>query len=84
MNRLQKFVEQGAYGEKPGRTAYAFGPGNLPEPGKGLRWGTVTPFRPADELMENTRLKEIFQAAIATGCAVVSRGTSGDKPDSKR
>jgi hypothetical protein len=33
MHRLQKFVEQGRYGEKPGRTAYAFGPGNLPEPG---------------------------------------------------
>jgi hypothetical protein len=26
MNRLQKFVEQGPYGEKAGRTAYAFVP----------------------------------------------------------
>jgi hypothetical protein len=34
MNRLRKFVEQGAYREKPGRTAYAFGPGNLPERAK--------------------------------------------------
>ena len=24
MNRLQKFIEQGAFGERPGRTAYAF------------------------------------------------------------
>jgi hypothetical protein len=24
MNRLQKFIEQGAYGEKSGRIAYAF------------------------------------------------------------
>ncbi len=36
MHRLQKFVEQGAYSEKPGRTAYTFGPGNLPEPGENL------------------------------------------------
>jgi hypothetical protein len=34
MNRLQKFIEQGAYGEKPGRIAYAFGPSNVPEAGK--------------------------------------------------
>ena len=30
MNRLQKFVEQGAYGARPGRAAYARGQGNLP------------------------------------------------------
>jgi hypothetical protein len=79
MNRLQKFVEQGPYGEKPGRTAYAFGPGNLPEPGAGLEWKPVTSFRPADELIENAGLKDIFKAAIKDGCAVVSARTSGDE-----
>jgi hypothetical protein len=74
VNRLQKFVEQGAYGEKAGRTAYAFGPDNLPEPGKNLEWKPVTSFRPADELMENAGLKEVFQSAIAKGCAVVGSG----------
>jgi hypothetical protein len=74
MNRLQKFVEQGTYGEGPGRTAYAFGPGNLPEPGKDLQWRPVASFCPADELIENAGLKEIFQSAIANGCAVVSSG----------
>ena len=77
MNRLQKFVEQGAYGEKPGRTAYAFGPDNLPAASKGLQWSAVTSFRPADELIENAGLKEIFQAAIMNGWAVVSTETFG-------
>jgi hypothetical protein len=44
MNRLRKFVEQGAYREKPGRTAYAFGPGNLPERAKA--WSGITPVSP--------------------------------------
>jgi hypothetical protein len=79
MNRLQKFVEQGVHGDKPGRTAYAFGPGNLPEPGTGLEWKSVASFRPADELIENAGLKDIFKAAIKNGCAVVSRGTTGDE-----
>jgi hypothetical protein len=30
MNRLQRFIEQGEYGEKPGRVAYAFEGGLLP------------------------------------------------------
>jgi hypothetical protein len=32
MNRLQKFVEGSSNGKQSGRTAYAFGPDNLPEP----------------------------------------------------
>jgi hypothetical protein len=74
MNRLQKFVEQGAYGEKLGRTAYAFGPGNLPEPGAGLEWKPV----PADELIDNAGLKEVFKAALKDGCAVVMSPGRGE------
>jgi hypothetical protein len=77
MNWLQKFVEQGPYGEKPGRTAYAFSPDHLPAPSKDLEWQPVTSFRPADELLADTGLKEVFQAALTNGCAVVSRVTSG-------
>jgi hypothetical protein len=76
MNRLRKCVEQGTYGEKPGRTAYALRPDNLPAPSKGLKWKPVASFRPADELMVNAGLIEAFQAAIMTGCAVVTRETS--------
>jgi hypothetical protein len=79
MNRLQKFVEQGAYGEKPGRAAYTFGPGNLPEPGKNLEWKPVTSFSVADEPIKDPGLKDVFKSAISNGYAVVSRGTSGDE-----
>jgi hypothetical protein len=71
MNRLQKFTEQGPCGEKPGRTAYAFGPGNLPAAANGLEWKPVTPFSAADEVMRDDRLKDVFKAAIANGCAVI-------------
>jgi hypothetical protein len=73
MNRLQKFVEQGPYGEKLGRTAYAFGPGNLPAAANGLEWKPVIPFSAADEVMRYAGLKDVFRAAIASGCAVVSK-----------
>lgn len=73
MNRLQKFVEQGAHGENPGRTAYAFGPTNLPEPSKGLEWRPVVPFSAAEEVMRDAGLKDLFRAAIATGCAFVNK-----------
>jgi hypothetical protein len=44
MNRLQKFIEHGAYGEKSGRIAYALGQSNLPQPGEGMEWRIVSPF----------------------------------------
>jgi hypothetical protein len=71
MNRLQKFIEQGAYGEKAGRTAYAFGPDNLPEPNNNMKWKPVAPFSPADELMVEAGLKEVFEVALRKGFAVV-------------
>jgi hypothetical protein len=62
MNRLQKFVEQDLYGEKSGRTAYAFGSGNLPEADKGLEWKPVVSFRPAYELRSvQSRPRERFR-----------------------
>jgi hypothetical protein len=71
MNRLQKFIEQGAYGEKAGRTAYAFGPDNLPEPNNNMKWKPVAPFSPADELMVEAGLKEVFEVALRKGFTVV-------------
>lgn len=70
MKRLQKFVEEGPYGEKPGRTAYALCSSNLPEPGKDLEWKTVTPFSPADEVMAEPRLKVVFELAVRRGFAI--------------
>ena len=75
MNRLQKFVEQGAYGERPGRTAYAFNATVLPEPKNGFDWPPVREFSAADEILSDAGLKEVFEAAIKHGYALVSRAT---------
>jgi|EndMetStandDraft_3_1072993.scaffolds.fasta_scaffold1717028_1 hypothetical protein len=71
MNRLQKFVEQGGYGERTGRTAYAFNVSNLPEATKGLDWRSIS-FSPADEVLEDPRLKQVFEAAVKHGYALVA------------
>jgi hypothetical protein len=74
MNRLQKFIEQGAYGEKSGRIAYAFGPSKLPQPGKGMEWRIVSPFSAAEEVFKDEALRGVFKSAIESGCAIVTRG----------
>jgi hypothetical protein len=73
MNRLQKFVEQGAFGERPGRTAYAFSALVLPEPGKGLDWRPVKDFDAGNEVMADAGLRQVFEDAIKRGCAIVTR-----------
>jgi len=72
MNRLQKFVEQGAYGERTGRTAYAFNASILPEATKGLDWRPVTGFSAADEILADPDLKQVFAAALKHGYALVT------------
>ncbi|QOG18234.1 MULTISPECIES: hypothetical protein [Bradyrhizobium] len=72
MNRLQKFVEQGGYGERTGRTAYAFNVSNLPEATKGLDWRPITGFSPADEVLGDPSLKRVFEAALKHGYALVT------------
>lgn len=75
VNRLQKFVEKGAYGEGPSRIAYAFGAERPPPADSGRHWERIPDFRPAEELLENGSLKAVFHAAIADGFAVVPGGT---------
>ena len=75
MNRLQKFVEQGAYSERAGRTAYAFNATALPEPAKGLDWRPVAGFSAADEVLADAGLKSVFEAAIKHGYALVGPAT---------
>jgi hypothetical protein len=65
MNRLQKFVEQGAYGERPGRTAYALGQGNLPEHCKGMEWTPVSSFSAADEVLAEPGLGDPTRGSSA-------------------
>ncbi|OKO76364.1 hypothetical protein [Bradyrhizobium sp. NAS96.2] len=72
MKRLQKFVERGAYGDGPGRTAYALDPAKLPEPNAGFEWRVVSDFRPGEAILADQRLKPLFQRALETGVALVS------------
>ncbi len=74
MNRLQKFVENGAYGEGPGRHAYVMQSSALPTASEGMKWHQVEKFSAADEVFENPGLKEVFKMAIDKGCAVVAKG----------
>jgi hypothetical protein len=69
MKPLQKFVEQGASGNRPGRTAYAFSASNLPEPTNGLDWRPVNGFSAADEVLADATLKQVFEAALKYGFA---------------
>jgi hypothetical protein len=69
VKRLQKFVEQGANGERTGRTAYA---SILPEPTKGLDWRPVSGFSAADEVLADAGLKGVFEAAIKHGYALIT------------
>lgn len=71
MNRSQKFVEQGDFGKRAGRTAYAFTPSILPEPGKGLGWRPVGDLSPANDVLANEDLRQVFEEAIKRGYAVV-------------
>lgn len=84
MNRLQKFVERGAYGEEPGRTAYAFGLDNLPPPGENLAWRKVSSFNAAEEVLRDADLKDVFKTAIAEGCAIVEKQTTGRNRRAKK
>jgi hypothetical protein len=72
VTRLQKFVEQGAFGEKSGRVAYGFRLDLLPEASDGMSWRKIESFSAGDELLTNAGLKEVFKTAIERGCALVT------------
>jgi hypothetical protein len=74
MNRLQKFVERGAYGEGTGRHAYVLQSSALPKPSEGMEWHQVEKFSAAEEVFENPGLKAVLKTAIEKGCAIVARG----------
>jgi hypothetical protein len=77
MNRLQKFVERGAYGEGLSRSAYVLQFSSLPQAGEGMAWHIDETFNVADELLDNPGLKDVFKMAIDKGCAVVDPTATG-------
>jgi hypothetical protein len=73
MTRLQKFVERGAYGEGPGRTAYLLDLTSLPPAAEGMDWHKVDSFSAADEVFNDPGLEAVFKTAIEKGCAIVGK-----------
>ena len=58
MNRLQKFIERGPFGEGPGRTAYVLDLNKLPGPNDGFKWSAISDFRAGDaSRLEGPRAK---------------------------
>ena len=72
MNGFAKFVERGAFGEGPGRTAYVMDESDLPTPLEGMEWRPVDSFDANDELSKHPGLKEVFKVAIDEGCAMIA------------
>ena len=72
MTRLQKFVEQDAFGKNSGRVAYGFRLDLLPEASDGMSWRKIESFSAGDELLTNAGLKEVFKMAIEKGYALVT------------
>jgi hypothetical protein len=75
MDRLQKYIERGPFGEGPGRTAYVTDTGKLPEPNGGFEWRSVDDFIADREIHADPGLKPIFEQARRQGCALVARET---------
>jgi hypothetical protein len=78
VKRLQKFIEQGAYGEKSGRIAYVFRLDLLPEAGGGMKWQKIESFNAGDDLLNDAGLKDVFKAAIENGCALITPSAAGN------
>ncbi|MDA9512088.1 hypothetical protein XI04_03245 [Bradyrhizobium sp. CCBAU 11430] len=76
MNRLQKFVERGAFGEGPGRTAYVLNPMKLPDPRSGFEWQVMADFLPGEAILADPGLKQVFEAALKRGCTIVAKDQS--------
>jgi hypothetical protein len=74
MTMLQKFIEQGPYGEKSGRVGYAFKSNSLPQPQDGMNWQISPSFNAANELLESPGLEDVFKVAVDKGYALVTKG----------
>jgi hypothetical protein len=72
MNRLQKFVERGSFGEGPGRSAYSIDPTKLPAPHDGFSWRVAEDFRPGEAVLNDPGLKAVFERTLKQGYEVVA------------
>ena len=73
MSRLQKYVEWMSRGRRTDRIAYVTRDWDLPEPVPGAEWQIDAKFSPADELLRDPELKQVFKLAIEKGAELVIR-----------
>ena len=73
MNRLRRFYEKMPHGEKSSRVAYVIKITALPEESvPGAEWTEDASFHPAEAVLDSPWLKQVFLAAIAKGCEIVT------------
>jgi hypothetical protein len=70
MDGLRKYVEWISRGRRTDRIAYVLKEWDLPVPLPGAEWQRDTKFKPAEEILANPHLRDVFREAIAKGIAV--------------
>jgi predicted RNA-binding Zn-ribbon protein involved in translation (DUF1610 family) len=72
MAGLRKYVEWMSRGRRTDRVAYVLKEWDLPEPLPGAEWQQDVKFNPAEEVLANPDLRDVFREAIANGAALIS------------
>jgi hypothetical protein len=70
---LRRYSEWLSRGRRTDRIAYVLKEWNLPRPLPGAEWRHDRTFNAAEEVLADPSLKDVFEAAIEEGVAVVSR-----------
>jgi len=71
MARLRKYVEWMSRGRRTDRVAYVFKEWDLPDPLPGAEWQQEVKFNPAEEVLANPDLRDVFKEVLATGAALI-------------
>jgi hypothetical protein len=67
MAGLRKYVEWMSRGRRTDRVAYVLKEWDLPDPFPGAEWQQDVKFNPAEEVVANPDLRDVFREVIATG-----------------
>jgi hypothetical protein len=67
MAGLRKYVEWMSRGRRTDRVAYVLKERDLPDPLPGAEWQQDVKFNPAEEVLANPDLRDVFSEVIATG-----------------
>ena len=68
---LKRYIEWTLQGVQTGKIAYVMARRKLPEPVHGGKWTLDSKFNPAQEILHDPTMADIFVAAIVRGLGVV-------------